>query len=181
MLDAKCLALDISRKAGKGVHVLHTKFCNSTLSVMNEYGQILLSVMCPVESMKEGACRLGLDALASNLKRRGVTVAMTSTDKPDCDQVLRQVFGKSSTGVYHFSGEKLVVNGSDVDSVDDGVVRLRAAIALDTELNSRAICTVDAEWPSARTHGSTVEPTHQLLSSKLETPSLHYSCVYARV
>ena len=65
------VAIDISRKGGKGVHVLQTKFCNSTLSVMNEYGQIILSAMCPVESMKEGACRIALDALASNLKRRG--------------------------------------------------------------------------------------------------------------
>ena len=71
-LNATFLAVDISRKGGKGVHVLNTKFCNSTLSVMNEYGQIILSVMCPVESMKEGACRIALDALSANLKRRGM-------------------------------------------------------------------------------------------------------------
>ena len=61
-LEATIIAVDISRKAGKGIHILQTKFCNSTLSIMNEIGQIILCVMCPMESLKEGACRIGLDA-----------------------------------------------------------------------------------------------------------------------
>ena len=168
VLGATCLALDISRKAGKGVHVLHTKFCNSTLSVMNEYGQIILSVMCPMESMREGACRLGLDALAENLKRRGIKVKITCTDKPDSDQVLRVVFGAPDTSVYRFRGEKVVVHGADTDSVNKAVKRLRSAIASENRDYEREICSVDAEWPSTRTHGVSVDTSVALI--QLGTP-----------
>ena len=115
---------------------------------MNEHGQIVLSVMCPLESMKEGACRIALDALANNFDRRGIKVQLTASDKPDNDQVLRVVFGVPAKGSFKFYGTKLIVKASNTVDVDAGVARLREAINDDIQPGERPLCCLDTEWPS---------------------------------
>ena len=94
----------------------------------------------------KGGClpsRLGLDALASNLKKRQIKV--TTTDKPDNDQVLRLIFDAPKENVYRFTGTKVVVYASDTTVIDESVKRLRSIIESESGQHDRLICSLDCE------------------------------------
>ena len=82
-----------------------------------------------------------------SMSRVGIQVKLTSSDKPECDQILRTVFNVPAKGVFRFDGDLMLVNGSDVVSVDSGVSRLRSEITKYTEGESRPLFSLDAEWP----------------------------------
>ena len=98
-----------------------------------------------MENLKEGACRLGLDALASNLQKRQIKVKVTTTDKPDNDQVLRLIFDAPKENVYRFTGTKVVVYASDTTVIDESVKRLRSIIESESGQHDRLICSLDCE------------------------------------
>ena len=147
-LPVDFLALDVSRKAAKGVHVNDVKFANSTLSVMNQFGHIVLSVQCPMEGMSTGANRLALEAFAKNVKIRGQKVSLCASDKPGSDQVLREIFGIMAKGVYHFGGHIDLIDVNDSTACDEAIAELRIEITHTTRPNQTPIIGLDTEWPS---------------------------------